>query len=176
MPNPILQIYLPAFLIAFLFLIFGWKIFTWIFRIIRRLHSGELSPRVPSRIPQFDVFYKLVMGFFVFMIASYSFFPKWYQFFVPLPDFDHPVINGIGLFLLKLSVVIIVIAQIVLGSQSSEGKERGGEIIVQEKIFHAGAVIMFVGSVTTITNFVGLLIALLSILYFLKPFQTAHSA
>lgn len=163
MTDPILQMHLPAFMIVSSITIFFWHRFRKAFP-----SNGTLSNEHPfnkySRFKRINPSIKVVFGVFILMIVIYSYYPQGYSVFIPLDIFHHPVINMTGLLILKVALVFIVIAQLHLDNELYKFRRNVNDLSSMELVRHyeivltRGILVLFVGTVVTITNVVGIIL------------------
>lgn len=175
MTDPSLQIYLLAFMIVTTWLMLFWK-------QIRKLtpfsaQAADADQRLRfSRLKRISKFYWITFSLFGIMTIVYAAMPKLYFVFLPLDVFHHPVINQMGLLILKIAVVWIVIAQLSIDkeiykySRDIESLSAMELVNYSERMLIMGMTVLFIGYVTTITNVVGFILVLMSIVQYIRIF------
>ncbi|MBP7808453.1 MAG: hypothetical protein KA163_04115 [Bacteroidia bacterium] len=106
------------------------------------------------------------------MVLIFWLFPEQYYIFIPLDKFDHPVINSMGILLLKVALIWMIVAQLHIDKELYKYSRKSGDLSLMElvhfseKMFLGGLTVMFVGMFVTITNVVGIVAGLLSVLFY----------
>src|SRR5690606_3560492 len=111
MTDPTLQMYLPAFMLVATWLIVFWKQFRKVTRITETSTDTEKILEY-NRLKRVSLFFWVIFSVFGVMTVIYSLAPEFYYVFLPLDKFHHPLINVMGLLIMKIAIVWIVIAQI----------------------------------------------------------------
>jgi len=175
MTDPILQIYLPAFLLVATWLIVFWQQFRKVTRITETSADIE-KVRDYNRLKKVSMYFWLIFSMFSLMTIIYSFAPKFYFMFIPLDKFHHPVINVMGLLIIKIAIIWIVIAQVHIDKElfkySRNIRSLTAMELVQysERILITGLLVLFIGFFVTITNIIGFLLVLLGALFYLRMY------
>ncbi len=175
MTDPLLQMYLLAFMLVTTWLMVFWKQFRKLFNT--KLEPTKINDLVKyNRLKRINSWYWAIFSAFGVMTIIYSFAPEFYFLFLPLDMFHHPVINTIGLLILKISVVWIVVAQLNIDkelykySRNIESLPAMELVSYSEHMLLSGMLILFVGYFTTITNIMGLLLVITSLIIYVKGF------
>src|ERR1051326_6323511 len=169
-----LKIFLLAFAISVLWLIFFWDSFRRLVSIEKKTDQDKIYKRIKRLHPV----YVFVTVIFLAMMVSYSFFPEIYSLFIPIERLDRPVINGIGLLVLKFSFVWLIISELKLDrririySEDVENLTLMIKVHIVEDNIIKGLLIMFIGIFITISNIAGILFCLLSIVFYLYSKRT----
>lgn len=175
MTDPALQMYIPAFMLVASWLIIFWKQFR---KVTRIYDSNPTSHKIVEydRLRRVSGFYWIIFSLFGLMTIVYTIFPELYFVFLPLDKFHHPLINQIGLLLMKIAIVWIVIAQIHIDkelykySRDIESLSAMELVHYSEKMLLTGILVLFVGFFTTITNIIGLILVVIGVTIYLKMF------
>lgn len=181
MTDPGLQIYLPAFMLVATWLIIFWQQFRKITQITETTSNID-KIREYNRLRRVSGYFWIIFSVFGVMTIIYSLLPDLYYLFIPLDKFHHPIINSIGLLILKIAIVWIVIAQIHIDkelykySRNIESLSAMELVRYSERMLLTGMLVLFIGFFTTITNIIGLLLVALGIfiyfkLFFLNPYR-----
>jgi hypothetical protein len=175
MTDPMLQMNLPAYLIMAVWLIVFWQSFR---KAIRLKSNGEQKNLDSyNRLRKVGLFFWIILIIFSVMIVIYSALPSAYYVFIPLEQFNHPIINVLGLLILKISIVWIVVAQLHIDKEVFKfyrNIENLGALELlkySEKMLLSGIVILFLGIVVTITNIVGLFLFFLGLSFYFWTFR-----
>ena len=174
MTDPLLQMHLPAVMLVALGLTLFWKqIRKW--TRLRKLPDVDRLTRY-RRLRRVEGVYWVCFFFFALMTGVYSLFPRFYFLFLPLDLFHHPLINSVGLLVLKVSIVWIVIAQIHIDkelykySRAMDSLPAMELVRYSEKILLSGMLVLFIGFFVTITNVIGLILVAISIMAYVRAF------
>src|SRR5690606_34568098 len=101
------------------------------------------------------------------MTLVYSLVPEYYYIFFPLDTFHHPVINIMGLLIMKIAIIWIVIAQVHIDkelykySRNIESLSAIELVRYSERMLLAGKLVLFIGLFITITNIISLILVAL---------------
>ena len=164
-----LRIYLPGFAIIFLAVALFWNSFKK-FGIVDKTLPNEKD--YYNRLNRLHYIYMVALLIFFIMIFLYSFFPKLYTLFLPIAILDHPVINIIGFYILKIALIWTIISQIKLDSRIYKYSLDRSNLTLMEMVFRSeknvtrGLLTMFVGIVITISNVIGILICVMALSYY----------
>ena len=150
MTDPGLQMYLPAFMLVATWLMIFWKQFRKI------THIAEVKIDVDkikeySRLKRVSGYFWLIFSVFGIMTIIYSLLPDFYYIFIPLDKFHHPVINSIGLLIMKIAIVWIAIAQIHIDkelykySRDIESLSAMELVHYSEQMLLTGMLVLFIG-------------------------------
>lgn len=175
MTDPILQMYLPAFMLIATILIVFWKQFRKFSVVTESLPNIEKITEY-NRLKRIGGVFWIVFSAFIIMTIIYAVLPDFYFIFLPLDEFHHPMINSMGLLIMKLALVWILIAQIHIDkelykySRSLESLSAMELVRYSEKMLSTGMLVLFVGFFTTITNIIGLILVVSSLLIYFEIF------
>lgn len=172
MKDPILQIYLPTFMLVFVGLTFFWG---WLRKAISLKEYAQATTITQyNRLKRIDAIFRFIFAVFGLMTIIYSTLPELYYIFIPFDIFHHPIINGLGLLILKVAVAWIVAAQIQIDKELYKYSRDMSDLKAMELLYYSetillkGMLIMFIGMFVTITNLVGILLGVLAFCYLLK--------
>lgn len=172
MGTEVLRIFLPSFIVIFICITFFWK---WFRRITNANEYKDIEQVANySRLQRINHVFKVVLLMFSFMTLIFSVYPEYYHMFIPLAVFDHPVINSIGILLLKVALVWMIIAQLHIDkelykySRHIEDLRLMELVYFSEKMFLGGLIVMFVGMFVTLTNLVAIFMGVISILVYFR--------
>lgn len=177
MTDPILQMYLPAFMLVATWLIIFWKQFRKVTRISDPTANNEKILEY-NRLKRVSLFFWIIFSVFGIMTIIYSVVPEFYYVFIPLDTFHHPLINVMGLLIMKIAIVWIVIAQVHIDkelfkySRNIESLSAMELVRYSERMLLTGMLVLFIGFFTTITNIIGLILVALGVAIYLKMFFT----
>lgn len=180
MTDPTLQMYLPAFMLVATWLIVFWKQFRKVTRITET-SSDTKKIKEYNRLKRVSFLFWLIFSAFSVMTVIYSLTPEFYYVFLPLDKFHHPLINVLGLLIMKIAIVWIVIAQIHIDkelykySRNIESLSAMELLRYSERMLLTGMLVLFIGFFTTITNVIGLVLVVLGVVVYLKMFFTNSS-
>ena len=175
MTDPVLQTYLPAFMLVATWLIVFWRNF----RKVTQTFSFTSSPEKLAhynRLKRVNGIFWIIFTLFGIMTVIYSVIPQLYYVFLPLDRFHHPFINSMGLLILKIAIVWIVVAQLNIDkelykySRNIESLSAMEMVSYSERMLVSGMLVLFIGFFTTITNVIGLILVVVSILIYVKLF------
>jgi hypothetical protein len=172
MGSEVLKIFLPSFIILFICITFFWK---WFRKATRAdvYKDIEKTANYP-RLKRINIVFKITLLLFGLMTLIYTFFPEFYFIFMPLDQFDHPLINSVGLLALKISLIWMLVAQLHIDkevykySRNTENLSLMELVYFSERMFLSGLMVMFIGMFVTITNAVGIALGLTSIFLYFK--------
>lgn len=163
-----LEIFLPAFAIVFFAIVALWA---WVRRRkFVRVVSHENG--IALRVRRIDGLFKLMLIGSVVIVFLYSYLPEQYNMLAPIEPLDHPVINTIGVLMLKLSLIWIVMAQLNIDksvfmiNQGIYEWSHRKLILYSQKLLLSGMVMMFVGLCITISSIGTIIICLVSLILF----------
>lgn len=168
-----LQIYLLSFMLVATWLIIFWKQF----RKVTRLTVTSPDPEKVieyNRLKKISGYFWIIFSVFGIMTVIYSVLPELYFFFLPLDIFHHPVINVIGLLIMKIAIVWIVIAQVHIDkelykySRNIESLSAMELVRYSERMLLSGMLVLFIGFATTITNIIGLVLVISGVIIYYK--------
>ncbi|GAB2769542.1 hypothetical protein GCM10027275_10030 [Rhabdobacter roseus] len=174
MTDPLLQMHLPAVMLVAIGLTLCWK-------QVRKMTGLRKLPDVDRltryhRLRRVRAIYWICFFVFALMTGIYSMLPRFYFLFLPLDLFHHPLINSVGLLVLKVSIVWIVIAQIHIDkelykySRAIDSLPAMELVRYSEKILLSGMLVLFIGFFVTITNVIGLILVAISWIAYGKAF------
>jgi len=172
MTDPHLQMYLMACMVVTMAVLLFWGSF----RKRLKLNSYE-SPDILinyKRLKRVGVIFWIIFSLFGIMIAIYANVPEMYFLFLPMDIFHHPLINTIGLLITKLAIAWIIVAQLHIDkelfkySRDIESLSTMELVSYSEGMLLSGMLVFFLGVFITITNVVGMVLALSGILFFFK--------
>jgi hypothetical protein len=112
------------------------------------------------------------------MSVVYSLVPEFYYVFLPLDKFHHPLINVMGLLIMKIAIIWIVIAQVHIDkelfkySRNIESLSAMELVRYSERMLLTGMLVLFIVFFTTITNIIGLVLVALGVAIYLRMFFT----
>ncbi len=175
MTDPTLQMYLPAFMLVATWLIVFWKQFRKVTRITETSTDTEKILEY-NRLKRVSLFFWVIFSVFGVMTVIYSLAPEFYYVFLPLDKFHHPLINVMGLLIMKIAIVWIVIAQVHIDkelfkySRNIESLSAMELVRYSERMLLTGMLVLFIGFFTTITNIIGLVLVAFGVAIYLKMF------
>ncbi|MBX2928526.1 MAG: hypothetical protein KF852_11870 [Saprospiraceae bacterium] len=175
MTDPTLQMYLPAFMLVATWLIIFWKQFRKVTRVTETNATIEKIIEY-NRLKRVSGYFWIIFSVFGVMTIIYSLVPEFYYLFIPLDKFHHPLINVMGLLILKIAIVLIVIAQVHIDkelykySRNIENLSAMELVRYSERMLLTGMLIFFIGIFITVTNIIGLLLVGLGVIIYLKMF------
>lgn len=175
MTDPTLQMYLPAFMLVATWLIVFWKQFRKVTKISELTGTKEKILEF-NRLKRVSGYFWIIFSVFGIMTVIYSVLPELYYLFIPLDTFHHPLINLMGLLIMKIAIVWIVIAQIHIDkelykySRNIESLSTMELVRYSERMLLTGMLVFFIGFFTTITNIIGLVLVGLGVTIYLKMF------
>ena len=119
-----------------------------------------------------DFFFKVLVLLSSALAIVYAYFPEYYYLAGPITWLDDPVINTVGVLILKVSLVWIVVAQFNIErtiALFNSGIERGSFrklLTYSQKLILTGMLIMFVGLFVTISSVVAVIICITASMLF----------
>ncbi|MEP0366243.1 MAG: hypothetical protein ABJN36_02675 [Cyclobacteriaceae bacterium] len=172
MTDPLLQIYLMSCMVVAMAILVFWGQF----RKRLKLRSYPSPDKLVNykRIKRVGVVFWIIFSLFGIMVIIYGVAPDLYFLFLPLDTFHHPLINNIGLFITKLAIAWLIVAQIHIDkelfkySRDIEHLPTMELVSYSEGMLLSGMLVLFLGIFTTITNVVGVILTLLGVLFFIK--------
>lgn len=176
MTDPMLQIYLLAIMIVVVWLLLFWKQFRRHAVPERFTDAGKMNEY--NRLKRISGIYWIILSLFGGMVIVYAVLPGAYFLFLPIKIFDHPLINTIGLMILKIAVVWIVIAQLHIDKEvykyfrNIESLTAMELVRYSERMLLSGMLVLFVGIFITITNVVGFILSAIGCFIFFRTFGT----
>jgi hypothetical protein len=169
MNNTMLQIFLPAFMIVFVGTISVWS-------HIRKNKSVQLTSThrkiIKTELRMIDLFFKILLLFSGSLAIVYAYFPEYYYLAGPIDWLDIPIVNTIGVLILKISLIWIVLAQfniektIALFNSGVESGSFHKLLSYSQKLILTGMLIMFFGFFVTISSIVAIFIFITATLLF----------
>ncbi len=170
MEKEVLQMFLPSFLLVFIGITFFWK---WFRKIIRVKEYTDIERTTNyNRLKRINFLFIVLFVVFAIMTFIYCVLPSHYYIFIPLDKFDHPVINSVGVLLLKVALIWMIVAQLYIDKELYKYSRDSGNLSLMElvyfseKMFLGGLTVMFVGMFITITNVIGIISGLISVLFY----------
>lgn len=104
----LLRIFLPIYFIVYFGIAFVLKSVV----VAKRIGKNPLVlPKDDSAYGLIGFYFKLTLITMFLYVVAYAFFPTWYNYFLPITQFDNLIIKYIGLVLLSISLTWTVIAQ-----------------------------------------------------------------
>ncbi|UXP31139.1 hypothetical protein N6H18_12350 [Reichenbachiella agarivorans] len=167
MTDPSLQMFLLAFMVVTTWMMVFWAQFRKLISIKVEAKNIEEIARY-NRLKRISGWYWLIFSVFGVMTVIYAVAPDFYFLFMPLDMFHHPVINTMGLLILKISIVWIVIAQLDIDKELYKYSRNINSLSAMELVNYTerklltGMLVLFVGYFITITNLIGLLLVIVS--------------
>lgn len=152
-----------------------WKQFRAVTQITETTPNVDKA-REYNRLKRVSSYFWIIFSVFGIMTIIYSLLPDFYYLFIPLDKFHHPILNSIGLLILKIAIVWIVIAQIHIDkelykySRNIESLSAMELVRCSERMLLTGMLVLFIGFFTTITNIIGLLLVASGFFIYLKIF------
>ncbi|MBX2963705.1 MAG: hypothetical protein KF687_14425 [Cyclobacteriaceae bacterium] len=163
-----LEIFLPAFMIVFFGLISFWTKFRKRPKV--ELHVSKTE--VYKKVHLIDTVFKIMLISSILIVFIYTYFPDYYIIFAPIDFLDHPIINTIGVLILKVSLAWLVIAQLTIDKSAFMIKtgievwNHNRLILYSEKLLLSGMLVMFFGFFVTISSIGSILICIIGLLLF----------
>jgi hypothetical protein len=161
-----LRLFLPSFMITFLGIIFIWEF------VRKRKNSSHKvqfdDNRILKKITQIGFLYKLILVFLSVAGISFAYLPEYYRFLLPIEPLDHPIINGIGILMLKISMIWIIIAQVLIDKELFKLKEKITDINTTKLFFYSqralmsGLLLLFISFSVTISSVIAILICIIA--------------
>lgn len=173
MTEDVLKLYLPAFIIVFIWVALLWRSFTRFSGICKNLKSRHINSY--SRLKRIYIVYRCIIIVFFVMIVVFSFLPGLYKWLFPIQPLNNPVINLTGFLILKVALVWVVVAQMMLDkelykySRDIESLSAMEMVHVNEKILLKGFIVMFIGMFVTLSNLLAVVLVLIALIIYFKP-------
>lgn len=164
-----LQIFLPAFMVVFFGIVSLWSHFRK--RKPIRLNQ-DYKNRITREVRLVDGFFKILLLLSIVVALVYAYFPEYYYVTGPIAWLDIPLVNTIGVLILKCSLIWIVMAQfniersIALINSGVEQASFNKLLNYSQKLILTGFLIMFLGLFITISSVVAILIFLAAVVLF----------
>jgi len=178
MTEDILKLYLPGFIVVFIWIAFFWRSFRKLSGIYKNL-SADYKINY-KRFKRINILYRGILIIFFIMITVFAFIPKLYKWFFPIDQLNHPAINITGFLILKIALIWIVVAQIILDreiykySRDIESLAAMETVYSAERTFLRGLIVMFVGMFVTLSNVISFMLVLFAVLFYFKPLLLKH--
>jgi hypothetical protein len=164
-----LQIFLPAFMLVFIGTVCVWAYF-------RKRKSVQLTSSqrksISMELRLLDLFFKVLLVLSAILAVVYAYFPEYYYVAGPIELLDSPVVNTVGVLVLKCSLVWIVMAQfniertISLLNSGVVQASFSKLLHHSQKLILTGILIMFFGLFITISSILTAMILISAILLF----------
>jgi hypothetical protein len=164
-----LQIFLPAFMIVFFGVVSLWS---HLRKRKRVRFSKDYQNRITPEVKLVDTFFKVLLLLSIAVALVYAYFPDYYYVTGPIVWLDIPLVNTIGVLVLKCSLIWIVMAQfniersIALINSGVEQASFNKLLNYSQKLILTGFLIMFLGLFITISSVVAILIFLAAVVLF----------
>jgi hypothetical protein len=171
MTRPYIEIFLPVFILAFLFLFLIWN-YKW-----KRGIQGLYEKRNYLKdIIQVNLFFHVLLAIAVLIIGLYAFIPEYYQFLLPIDELDIPLVNDIGLFILRIAffwLLSSIIYTIILFRKIEKEKvKKPVEVYVYaQKIVLVSGAIMLIGLFITISSVAAFLLSLVGFICYQRFYK-----
>lgn len=164
MTDASLKLVLPYFVAAFLIVAF------WRSRQDKNIlltAAVESDPAV-SRLRKAEQFFSVLLVLFSLMTLLHAYYPGLYLFLLPLDSLNEPAINGIGMFLLRIALAWVVVAQLFITRAIDRFHQTKNPVpFLRAKKSHLfGMLLMFAGMLVTLTNVAGIVLCNLAVLIF----------
>jgi len=91
MTEDILKLYLPGFIVVFIWIAFFWSSFRKLSGIYKNF-SAEYKIHY-NRFERINMLYRGILIIFFIMITVFAFIPKLYKWFFPIDQLNHPAIK-----------------------------------------------------------------------------------
>ena len=91
MTEDILKLYLPGFIVVFIWIAFFWSSFRKLSGIYKNF-SAEYKIHY-NRFERINILYRGILIIFFIMITVFAFIPKLYKWFFPIDQLNHPAIK-----------------------------------------------------------------------------------
>jgi len=91
MTEDILKLYLPGFIVVFIWIAFFWSSFRKLSGIYKNF-SAEYKIHY-NRFERINMLYRGILIIFFLMITVFAFIPKLYKWFFPIDQLNHPAIK-----------------------------------------------------------------------------------
>ncbi|MFC6861792.1 hypothetical protein [Zunongwangia atlantica] len=180
MESPNIRMILPALMLIASWVILFWKSFRQLIPVVDTKPTLEKLINY-KRLKRVGGYYWIIFSIFILMTIIYSLLPDFSFIFLPLDYFDHPLINELGLMLLKVSIIWIIIAQLQIDRElykySREINSLAAMELVHysEKMLLSGMLVLFLGFFTTVTNIAGLILVIVGLFIHFKTFGFPYS-
>lgn len=175
-----LKMILPALMLIASWVIIFWKNFRKIVPVIESRPTIEKLTKY-HRLKRVGGYYWIIFALFVCMTIVYSLIPDLNFIFFPLDFFDHPLVNELGLMIMKISIIWIVIAQLQIDrelykySRNIESLAAMELVHYSEKMLLSGMLVLFLGYFTTVTNIAGFVLVLCGLFIHFRTFGFPYS-
>jgi hypothetical protein len=164
-----LQIFLPAFMAVFFGIISVWAHI----RKNKKINTTPVkSAAMSKKVKIVDILFQLLLLMSITIAMLYAYFPEYYRFTGPIDLLDHPVINTIGVLVLKISLFWMILAQfniertIAMINSGIDQMSYNKLLSYSEKLILSGMLIMFFGFFITISSIVAILICIAASILF----------
>lgn len=127
-----------------------------------------------NRLKRITGYYWAIFICFVFMVLIYSMAPDYYFIFLPIENFNHSIVNEMGLLTLQISLVWILIAQLQIDkelykySRDIDSLSAMELVSYSEKMLLSGMLVLFIGVLITITNILSLILVMCGFYIYFK--------
>jgi len=172
MTDPALQMYLMASMLIATAILFLWG--RWRMRTKQRSSVALAGMAYYKRMQRISKAFLVIFLAFGAMVIVYVAAPGFYFVFLPLDTFHHPLINTIGMLIIKLAIVWIIAAQLHIDKEVFKYYRDIKDLTALELVWYSESLLMtgmlalFIGIFFTITNVIGFILTGLSLVFFFK--------
>lgn len=174
-----LRIYIPALMLVAMLILLFWKYVRQAIPI--RVPNPNIEKLTNyNRLRRLGGYYWILFCAFLFITLIYTLTPELYSYLLPIERLDHPLINEVGLIVMKLSLVWILIAQIQLDrelykySRKIDNLEAMELVHFSEKTLLSGILLLFLGFLITITSITGIFLVISGFILYFKNFRFGY--
>jgi len=173
MTEEVLKLYLPGFIVVFIWIAFFWRSFRK-FSGIYKNFSAEYKISY-NRFKRINILYRGILIIFFIMITVFAFIPKLYKWFFPIDQLNHPAINVTGFLILKIALVWVLVAQIILDREIHKYSRDVQSLAAMEMVYSAeknflrGLIVMFIGMFVTLSNVISIMLVIFGVIVYFKP-------
>lgn len=125
-----------------------------------------------NKVKIVDILFQLLLLMSITIAMLYAYFPEYYRLTGPIDVLDHPVINTIGVLVLKISLFWLILAQfniertIALINSGIDQMSYNKLLSYSEKLILSGMLIMFFGFFITISSVIAIFICIVASILF----------
>jgi hypothetical protein len=149
-----LVMFLPAFMVSIVCLLFFWTFF----RKSRRLRIVPTAGNVVRRVSTVKTAFLMLLSLAVSLALLYAYLPEYYDLMIPIELLDHPLVNAAGILILQVSFVWLVVAQLNIDRvifQINSGLDEWSYqrlTLYSHRLLLSGLLILFIGVFVTISS------------------------
>jgi protein-S-isoprenylcysteine O-methyltransferase Ste14 len=172
MSEQVLQIYMPGFLIVFIWIVVFWHSFKKVMSVYKDFNDRTTMNY--KRIKRMHYPFRIILLLFVVMTICFVLFPQYYKLFLPIQALNHPGINMTGFLILKASLIWVLVIQLRLDealfkySRNIDTLSSMEVVFFCERLLLKGILLMYIGMFVTISNIIGFILCVIAAFFYYK--------